>query len=381
MKKLCKDAWMFPNCFLLFFCLYLLVKFLFIFFFRAAYEPAVLFNLTPLYLLSGVSNIQLLSLSLLLMSLDLYLHLRVSKRKLLLSFLPTSLMVSGVGFTIMYSPLDVSYVFHYLLFACLMIIVLIDYHYVLKGIELSALPRKKEVVPERKLPQEADIVRRKPLFTRSAKQPEQHPVAILPESITELKNISDTILQKMQLIIHDLERKTLQIERLEQKFEEQKPVVDHEPLITSQITPAVTFQEKTQEKDKQPICQLPTEEEILLKEKIENHLVIDDEMNDIVAVVQRGIFKEISNSFAGFLGYERAELLQKNFFIFIAPRGYEDARKYYLNRLKGVTSNSFRTVLITKAHTEMLVEITITPTIYKGDSAEFLSIKEVKNAS
>jgi hypothetical protein len=27
----------------------------------------------------------------------------------------------------------------------------------------------------------------------------------------------------------------------------------------------------------------------------------------------------------------------------------------------------------------LLVEITVTPTIYKGDAAEFLSVKEVKN--
>jgi PAS domain S-box-containing protein len=104
-------------------------------------------------------------------------------------------------------------------------------------------------------------------------------------------------------------------------------------------------------------------------------------MDNNVAVIQRGIFRDISNSFADFLGYERAELLQKNFFVFVAPRGFEDARKYYLNRLKGITTNSFRTVLLTKAQTELLVEITVAPTVYKGDSAEFLSIKEIKDQS
>ena len=128
-----------------------------------------------------------------------------------------------------------------------------------------------------------------------------------------------------------------------------------------------------------PLKQNYTEEKILLKEKIKNHLIVDD-TSDIVAVVQRGIFREISNSFAGFLGYERTELLQKNFFVFIAPRGFEDAKKYYLNRLKGVASNSFRTILLTKTQKELLVEITVTPTIYKGDSAEFISIKEINSS-
>jgi PAS domain S-box-containing protein len=117
---------------------------------------------------------------------------------------------------------------------------------------------------------------------------------------------------------------------------------------------------------------------MFVKEKIVDRLVVD-ETSDIVAVVQRGVFKQISNTFADFLGYERDELLQKSFFVFVAPHGFEDARKYYLNRLKGVTTNSFRTVLLTKEHNEVIVEITVTPTIYMGDVAEFLSIKETRN--
>ena len=127
-----------------------------------------------------------------------------------------------------------------------------------------------------------------------------------------------------------------------------------------------------------PVRTISADNKIFIKEKLKDHLVID-ETDDIVAVVQRGIFKQISNSFADFLGYERVELLQKSFFVFIAPNGFEDARKYYLNRLKGVTSDSFRTVLLTKEHTEVGVVITVTSTIFDGDIAEFLSIKEVKN--
>lgn len=288
-------------------------------------------------------------------------------------------MIAGMGVTIMYSSLDIAYIFHYFVFGCLLIVVLIDYQYLLKGIEPLAVSPKKETVLLRKI-QQKPAHQRKPLFTRSAKHTQQQPVmTVLPESIIELKNVSDTILQKMQLIIDDLGKKTLQIERLEQKFEEQKKFDYHQKIESNHSDFQVTFPQETQERDRHPVQDISTEEEILLKEKIENHLVID-ELNDIAAVVQRGIFKEVSNSFAGFLGYERTELLQKNFFIFIAPRGYDDARKYYLNRLKGITSNSFRTILLTKANTEMLVEITVTSTIYKGDSAEFLSIKVVNNS-
>ncbi|HWR63619.1 MAG TPA: PAS domain S-box protein, partial [Candidatus Thermoplasmatota archaeon] len=141
---------------------------------------------------------------------------------------------------------------------------------------------------------------------------------------------------------------------------------------------SLDLKDKVPVKDTNLIQNVSSEEKIILKERIENHLIIS-EMDHIVAVIQRGIFRDISNSFADFLGYERTELLQKNFFVFIAPRGFDDARKYYLNRLKGSSTNSFRTVLLTKTQTELPVEITIAPTVYKGDSAEFLTIKEIKD--
>jgi PAS domain S-box-containing protein len=377
MKKLRSNSWLFPNCLFIFFSIYLLVKCVFIFFFRASYEPKFIFELTPFYLLSGVSNVQLVVLSLLVMLSDMYLHLRSGKRSLLFSFLPTSVMLSSVGFTIMFSPMDISYVIHYALFGCLLLVVLIDYQYVLKGVETPTMLRKKEPVAMEITEKEPVAIRTKSLFVKNVKLSQQPVVPLVADSIAELKKVSDTILQKMQVMLEDLERKTIRIEKLENEFEEQrKNLVYSEKMFTDRDISSLESKEKIHFDEKNLEGNIPAEDKIILKEKIENHLIID-ERNGIVAVVQRGIFKEISNSFADFLGYERTELLQKNFFVFIAPHGFEDARKYYLNRLKGVTANSFRTVLLTKAQTELLVEITVTPTIYKGDQAEFLSVKEV----
>ena len=147
MNKFSRHSWLFPCCFFIFLSIVLTVKFIFIFFFGTAYEPEFIFDLTPLNLLSGLSNVQLLALSLTVMVLDMYLHLWSSKRNLLLSFLPTSLMLSGVGFTMMFSPIDLSYVFHYILFGLLLLVVLIDYQYVLKGVKTPAmLVKKKEAI-------------------------------------------------------------------------------------------------------------------------------------------------------------------------------------------------------------------------------------------
>jgi PAS domain S-box-containing protein len=167
---------------------------------------------------------------------------------------------------------------------------------------------------------------------------------------------------------------------LEDKIEQQQDLVHREKIVTIPSASSHELNEVASPNERNLVRDISTEEKIILKERIENHLIID-EMDHVVAVIQRGIFRDISNSLADFLGYERAELLQKNFFVFIAPRGFEDARKYYLNRLKGITTNSFKTVLLTKAQTELSVEITVAPTVYKGDSAEFLSIKEIKDES
>jgi len=379
MQKYSRRSWLFPCCFFIFLSIFITVKFVFIFFFGTAYEPKFIFELTPLYLLSGLSNVQLLSLSLFIMVFDMYLHLWSSKRNLLLSFLPTSVMLSSVGFTMMFSPMDISYVFHYVLFGCLLLVVLIDYQYVLKGLETPTMLRKKEPVAMKMTETKTAAIRAKTIFAKKAKFNQQPQVPLTTASTYEIKEVSDAILQKMQTMLKDLERKTVRIEKLENDFEERRRnLVNQEKIFTNRVIPYFESKEKIQIDEKNLVRNIPADDKIFMKEKIEDRLIIDD-TNEFVAVVQRGIFKQISNSFADFLGYESTELLQKSFFVFIAPPGYEDARRYYLNRLKGVTSKSFRTVLLTKEHTELLVEITVTPTIYKGDAAEFLSVKEVKN--
>ncbi len=379
MKKYSRSSWLFPNCLFIFFSIYLLVKFVFIFFFRAAFEPKFIFELTPFYLLSGLSNMQLGLLSLMVILADMYLHLRSGKRNLLFSFLPTSVMLSSLGFTIMFSPMDIAYVYHYSLFGCLLIVVLIDYQYVLKGVEIPTMLRKKEPVAMKSMEKEPAAVRVKSLFAKNAKYNQHSQVPLAPAITFELKEVTDTILQKMQTLLEDLERKSIRIEKLENDIEERRRNLENkEKMFTNRVIPSFESKEKIQVDEKNLVRNIPADDKIFMKEKMEDFLIIDDS-NEYVAVVQRGIFKQISNSFADFLGYESTELLQKSFFVFIAPHGFEDARKYYLNRLKGVTSNSFRTVLLTKAHTELLVEITVAPTIYNGDSAEFLSVKEVKN--
>ncbi len=357
------------------------MKFIFIFFFKAGYDPRFIFELTPLYLLSGLSNTQLLAVSLLVIVSDMILHLQSSKRNLLLSFLPTAFILSSMGFAIMFNPMDLSYMFHYIIFSCLLLIVLIDYHYVLKGVQAPRFFQRKEQLPRKMGKSERLPAYVPPPFLKKELPAQPSPVPFCPENIAEIQKISDVMTHKIQTVVSDLERKTDRIEKLEAMLDQQQiPLRQNEKMVLSPTDPSTDTDRKTPPSEETLTPSTSTEEKIILKERIENHLIID-EMDHIVAVVQRGIFRDISRAFADFLGYERTELLQKNFFIFIAPSGFDDARRYYLNRLKGLATNSFRTVLLTKSHTEVPVEITMAPTVYKGDSAEFISIKEIKDES
>ena len=116
MKKINYFLWYFPICFFLFITIYICVKFIFIFFFRASYEPEFIYDLTPYYILSGTNNLQLLFLSIIVLISNVFLHIKLSKKNLLFSFLSTGTMLAGLGLRIATEEIAVSNFFHYLIF-------------------------------------------------------------------------------------------------------------------------------------------------------------------------------------------------------------------------------------------------------------------------
>ncbi len=113
-------------------------------------------------------------------------------------------------------------------------------------------------------------------------------------------------------------------------------------------------------------------------ETIEHHNVLDKTVQ-CAAIIQRGILKQINDSFAELVGFETDELMNKSLFDFIAPEGLAGLEKYYLNRLKGSDSYTYGTVFSTKDNSKILVEVSIKPTIYEGKKAEIAIIKELEN--
>ena len=81
----------------------------------------------------------------------------------------------------------------------------------------------------------------------------------------------------MQMMLEDLERKTVRIEKLENDFEERRRnLVNQEKIFTDRVIPYFESKEKIQIDEKNLVRNIPADDKIFMKEKIEDRLIIDD---------------------------------------------------------------------------------------------------------
>jgi PAS domain S-box-containing protein len=374
MRRYLDGSWIFPCCVFIFFSIFLFVKFIFIFFFQAAYEPSFIFDFTPVYLFSGIGNLQLLLLSFVVILLDTSLHLRPTKRRLLFSYLPTSVMLSGVGLIIMSHEVDISLVYHYVIFGCLLAVVLIDHQYVLSPKESFVTTNGKKAM--------LSLDDRKPVELLSPSMRAETPLyttrpqmVATADIVLKQKESYDNLLQNIQALFDLLERKTMKLEKLENDIEKRNQyLIQQEEMLINRLASYAKSKEKTNVVDRELVKENPSVDQIFMKDKITNKLVIGD-TPDCVALVQRGILKQVSPSFANFLGYEINELVNKNLFLFFTSEGMNNVKKYCESRLKGVALNSYKTVFLTKKSDQIPVEVIVRPTLYNGEAAELLYVK------
>jgi PAS domain S-box-containing protein len=372
--------WLFPSCVFLFFSIFLSVKFIFIFFFRTAYEPEFLFQLNPFYLFSGVDNIQLLSISLVLILVNTFFHLRATKRRVLYSFLPTSVMLLGLGYSMISKEIAIMYIFHYVMFGCLLAVVLVDYNHILNWKEPSVIaPEKKSIQPAHK--KRPRVLLSKPLHDESSLFGlEPHPTARM-DSLLKQKESYEVFLQNMQALFDLLERKTLKLETLENDIEKRRENLIHqEEMLIDRLQSYLQSKETPHFAENGRFKEEPLRDRVSLKDTIKNRLIIDQNL-DCVAIVQRGILKEVNNSLANLLGYQINELVNKNLFVFFTSEGMNNVKKYCEGRLKGITVNSYRTVFLSKNYTQIPAEIIVQPTLYHGEPAEILIVKGIKSGN
>ena len=110
-------------------------------------------------------------------------------------------------------------------------------------------------------------------------------------------------------------------------------------------------------------------------EKSEN---IFDHIKEPAAIIQRGKLKKVNSSFASLVGYEVEELNNKSLVSIVSDESYRIIEQYYLDRLKGNETASYKTTFITKDQEKIDVIVHSKPTTYQGEKAEITILNNSK---
>ena len=382
MKKVNYILWYFPPCFFLFLAIFMTIKFIFIFFFRAAYEPEFMFDLTPYYMLSGVNNLDTLLLSLIVIWFNVFFHININKKNLLFSLIPTVIMLAGLGLKIASVEMVFSNFFHYIVFGCLLVIVLIDHKHILMLPDILVFPKKELRLTETKLD--------KPAVAMVGPQVAQVPVTgrtpltegideilkLHKNTLSDLRTLIKDDIKRAELVMEELERKAKKIDRLGEEIEERRKIlVQEERLFRRRF---ISSLEKGS--DYKPIkIDNGLNFNVERGDKTNDQPTILDDFIGYAFIMKRGILKQINQGFIELLGYDTKDVfLDKSLLNFIAPEGLSGIEGYYLNRLKGEVVSTYETVLLTKDNNKLPVEISIKPIIFNGEKAEFAIVKIIK---
>jgi PAS domain S-box-containing protein len=404
MKTVRSFSRFFPLYFFIFFAIFLTTKFTFIFFFRASYEPRFLFELTPFYMLSGFNNLQLLFLSFIVVLADAYFHINASKRNLMYSFFPTAIMLCGLGLSITTMELSAANLLHYVLFGCLLAVLLIDHRHTLVFPEELAQPKKEpfwtKIAQRTPVSTKPQVSRIRPrlsfsqmsasfsLFKREKKMirsrmkevkvisSSTQPPVIAPtreQKPIEQRRSSPPYSRISQSRLRELDIKMKKLEQLDKEIEQRrKLLVKREKQLRERFTPSYKSIRSTRTMDAMI-------SDTSRRQDAREHPLIIDEIQECAAIVQRGMFKQINDSFAQLLGYEMDELIEKSLLDLVVPEGLAEIGRYYLNRLKGKDSSTYEVVFVTKYDREVAIKVTIRPTTFNGEKAEIAIFKKLEH--
>ncbi|EMR73338.1 hypothetical protein MBGDN05_00284 [Thermoplasmatales archaeon SCGC AB-539-N05] len=211
MKNKDDVLWIFPFSFFIFIASFIFVKFIFIFFFNAAFSPRFIFELTPLYLI-GMNDLQLLMVSSLVVMIDAYLHIKDTRKNLISSFVPTSIIIAGIGSIIATREISAVNLIYYAVFGITLLTILVDHTQILRMSGPVPAKEKKEI---------KSYVKKTPLLTR------------IGRTFTPLKSVK---LWKKP-VVSPLPKDSY---TMTSGFEPVKPVTDTLQITTPKATPILS---------------------------------------------------------------------------------------------------------------------------------------------
>ena len=117
-----------PFTFFFFLGLYVVIKFFLVVFWTLNFNPRFIMELTPFFLLK-MNPVQLFILSAIVAGSDAYFHFQDYGRNMVYSFIPSFIMIIGIGTSIYLYEWESP--FYYMLFAVMLAAMLMDYRYIL----------------------------------------------------------------------------------------------------------------------------------------------------------------------------------------------------------------------------------------------------------
>jgi len=289
-------------------------------------------------------------------------------------------MLFGLGYTMISKEIGILYVFHYVVFGCLLAVVLVDYNHILNWREPSVIIPEKKSIPLAHEKKPRGLLSKPHRVGSSPFGLEPRPTAQM-DSLLKQKESYEVLLQNMQALSDLLERKTMKLQTMENDIEKRRENLIHqEEMLIDRLQFYLQSKEMSHGGGNDRLQEGSLSDRVLMKDTIKNRLIID-QSPDCVAIVQRGILKEVSNSLANLLGYQINELVNKNLFVFFTSEGMNNVKRYCEGRLKGITLSSYRTVFLSKNYTQIPAEIIVQPTIYHGEPAEILIVKGIKSGN
>jgi PAS domain S-box-containing protein len=357
--------------------IFIFIKFLLIVLVQDDFGPQFILDFTPYYLLSGTNNMDLLLLSLLVVVVAVYLHFNVSKKNLMYSFIPTGVMLSGLGIAIATGDMGASYILHFLIFGCLILIALIDQKQCLEFQDMDITPTIEKVVS--KTTKDNSFVgmespdRPYPMFGQPLRIEGLDEILTLhKQTLMDLRTIMKDDIQRAQNVMENLEKKAEKLNFLSEEIEtRRKNLIEDEKLFRNRLMSRTNGDIKFEPTETK--VELISEDKTIEK-KTGQPTMLDDFLGSAV-IVKRGVLKQVSQPFLDLLGYESNALLEKNLVDLIAPESLSDFQKDYADKLKGKLISSYETVLLTKENKKIRVEITVKPMVYDKKPVDLILVR------
>jgi len=386
MKQNNHYIWYIPLYFMLFFSCYTLLKFIVIFFFMTAYIPSFIFDFTVFYAFAGFDSTQLLFIGMVVLFLNLYFHMSLSKKHLLFSFPLTLLLLSGMGLRVATSSISLNYLFHYLIFSILLLVLIIDHRLYLfipedyktplgktkTQVEKVSLPSFNSVHPtpsstSHRYSTVMDMLNgsmndfkntlRSKLGLRSP-QP--------TSTVSTSKRIDGSIeSDEKEAFVHQFERDADKIATTKQMLNAiDKQSFDHlDSRINQTKIGEYSFLDSFFDE-----LSAPSGDQINVNDFDFSQIV--NQIGESAVIIFRGVVKAANEPFSSLVKQPIGDIIDKDFIQFLAPEGFSSFKSHCSKRLSGEKSQTFQVVLLSKQHEKIPMQAKIQSTKLNGEHVE-----------